>query len=188
MKKEYKLINPVVSGSLKTVYHTSSAKKAAFRAYKDLSKYFSNDCKLPVFFFTIQSGGSLYHFKAKEKKIKEGVSFEISPYRDVPEEKEKALWRTIHTKQRGGGDSFEDIFGDEDDSSSSSSSSSDEEDIFGPKNISRIRPIPITTDITGFWYTPIIYPAAAKYFYAPVFNNSIIAPLVKFELELSRLV
>ena len=62
----YKLVNPVIVGTLDTTYSGSSANQAAEKAWSSLSKYFTGN--LPRFGFTLEStsDNKLYHYLVKE--------------------------------------------------------------------------------------------------------------------------
>lgn len=109
----FQLVNPFITGTLRTSVHAPSDIKAAKKLYTRMSQYFSNN--LPSFFFTLKDeNGGLHHFEVNERKSGHDVNFTI---RGVSMDKkgEKRLQEIV--LQKGGQKK-------DDDSSSSSSSSS----------------------------------------------------------------
>lgn len=180
MKKDYEIVNPYIVGNFDKKITSSNVKKAAHKAYKQISNYFVNNTPLPLFCFTLKSDDNLYHFKASEKSSKKGINYEIVPYNDVSKTKENQF-KSLLSSMSGG--NFDEFFDTEDDSSSSSSS--DEDDTFDLDGTKIKYGIPMRTDITKFWYTPVIYPISSKQLYIPIFDN-VITPIVKLNLELSK--
>ena len=82
MVNSYVLVNPHIEGNLKTKIKASNSLEAANNLYKNLSEHFSNS--VPEFYFTIQKGssgeGKMYHFKVKESKKNDEVSYSVAPY------------------------------------------------------------------------------------------------------------
>lgn len=79
MSNSYVLVNPHIEGQFKTTIKANNSEEAANMFYSDLSEHFSN--AVPSFYFTIQKGasgnGKYYHFKAKESRKKNDVTFSI---------------------------------------------------------------------------------------------------------------
>lgn len=109
----FSLVNPLITGSLKTSTSAKTPLKAAKKLYSNLSQYFTNS--LPSWFFSIQdSHGKMFHFEVSERPGKDAVNFTIRGV-GMKEEGESRLRDVI--SQNGGKK--------HDDSSSSSSSSDD---------------------------------------------------------------
>lgn len=131
-KHTYRLINPIVDGTVKSVAKASSEMSAGKKIYDELSKHFTNEVK--DFFMTIQDTNTdkLYHYRVSEGKVnKEGYvdyNLVLLPG-NLSNEVEKKMVQAYekHKTQLGGDDS---------DSASSSSSMASESTIFVP-----IRPI-----------------------------------------------
>jgi hypothetical protein len=79
MLHNYVLVNPYIQGELNTTIKAKNSIDAAKELYNGLSEHFNN--AVPKFYFTIQKGGSgkgkLYHFKVKETRKKNNVSFSL---------------------------------------------------------------------------------------------------------------
>lgn len=82
MVNSYILVNPQVEGTFKSKIKSTNSLAAANTFYKNLSEHFSNS--VPEFYFSIQKGssgdGKLYHFKVKETKKNDEVSYSVTPY------------------------------------------------------------------------------------------------------------
>lgn len=108
----YKLVNPYITGTLRTTAHASSDIQAAKKLYSRMSQYFNNN--LPSFFFSLQdSKGKFYHYEVNERVSGKDVNFTI---RNVDMQK-KGEGKIVEIMKQKGGKK------DKDDSSSSSSSS-----------------------------------------------------------------
>ena len=136
----YKIINPIITGTLDNNFTGSTPLDAAHQAYTSISEHFLNT--LDKFIFTIQSGGDKYHFTVKETVGKDNnVSFKISPYTDkINEDKFKKAKRSFERKMEGGKRKHH----KHDDDSSSSDSDSP---YFRKINL----------PISSWWYYPYYY-------------------------------
>jgi len=107
----YKLVNPVIKGTLNTTYKGKNGLDAAHKAYQSISKYVHNS--MPEFFFTLEktnNGKTEYnHFKVIEDRVGDEVSYEISKFKKVSTKdmnKFKKTYKEMTTYQRGGGDDY----------------------------------------------------------------------------------
>ena len=80
MVNSYVLVNPHIEGQFETTVKANNSEEAAQKLYRELSEHFSNS--IPSFYFTIQKGtsgnGKYYHFKAKESRKNNEVTFSIN--------------------------------------------------------------------------------------------------------------
>lgn len=150
----FKLINPYIDGSLKTVFSADNAKNAAEQVWESLSGHVLNN--VPKFAFTLEqtSDGSLHNFivqeRSKDKKVKYCIN-ELDC--DVSAKTKKAFKKNLENfknkKTQYGGkkryDDDEDLDDDDDDD--------DEvyEELFY-KNLFRRR-----YPINFVWYDPRMY-------------------------------
>ena len=90
MSKTYSLVNPYVTGKIASKFEAKTPLLAARKAYKVLSKHFSNN--VPIFHFTLQkisnnqvgggNDGDYHHFQVKELKDAAGhVSYSLESYK-----------------------------------------------------------------------------------------------------------
>lgn len=82
MSNNYVLVNPYIQGEFKNTIKAKNSVDAARNFYKSLSEHFNN--AVPKFYFTIQKGnsgnGKYYHFKVKESRKNDDVTFSLEPY------------------------------------------------------------------------------------------------------------
>lgn len=82
MSNTYVLVNPYIQGEFKNTVKAANSIEAGKILYKGLSEHFNN--AVPKFYFTIQKGGSgngkHYHFKVKEQRKNDNISFTLEPY------------------------------------------------------------------------------------------------------------
>jgi len=108
----FRLINPYITGSLRTTAHAESEIHAAKKLYARMAQYFANN--LPSFFFTLEDGnGKFHHFEVNERRSGEDVNYTIRGV-SMTKKGEKRLHEIVTQK---GGNKHKD-----DESSSSSSS------------------------------------------------------------------
>lgn len=130
-KHTYRLINPIVDGTVKSMTKASTQISAGKKIYNELSKHFTNEVK--DFYMTLQDTNTdkLYHYRVSEGKInKEGYidyNLDLLPG-NLPADVEKKMVQAYekHKTQLGGDDS----------DSSSSSNSATESTVYIP-----LRPI-----------------------------------------------
>lgn len=146
----YKLVNPRIEGSLKTVFHANDIMSAAKNVWDDLSQYITNN--VPKFAFTLENSqsGKLHHFCVKEQ-LKGGSSAKYNISEMSIKLTEKQL-KEFKKKSQSAGMKGGKTHKDDDDDSSSSSSSSDVYSAIQLHNLySRSQPI------AYWWYDPWIY-------------------------------
>ena len=108
----YKLVNPVIEGTVKTEVEASSHIEAAKKLWNNLSQHVAGD--VPKFAFSVEGGGSTEHFKVIEKSNHGQVSFEIESLK-VTKARTQKLHRQLARVQAGGANGNDNH--DEDDSS-----------------------------------------------------------------------
>ena len=164
--KNFTLINPTIKGSINSTFKAKSSNEAAINAYKTISAYFSKN--VPQFSFTMQEGGNLHHFMAKEKITENGkIKFVVSPLTKIKNvTKMQKFIGEIDTMAGSG------RYNLSDDSSSDSSDQSSDYKYYKP--IRRQRPI-------DYWYYyPNLY--TYDYYYVPQFIPSL-SPYVYIKLS-----
>jgi hypothetical protein len=175
--KNYTIVNPIIKGSIDTMYMAKEPLGAAISAYKTMSTYFAKN--VPEFAFTIQEGGTKYHYIASEKVNDKGkIKFTIKENKNVQNlEKLNTFIENTNSKEGGGShrrkhSSKSSYRYDDDDSSDSSSDSSSDYNYYRP--IKRQSPI-------DYWY---YYPNAYtyKYYYVPQFTQPV-SPYVYITLS-----
>lgn len=183
-RSNYALVNPLISGSMNTIFKASDPKSAAKKAYDSLSSNFSNS--VPKFLFTLKNDDTLYHWKVSEKVDKDGhINVNIVPFKLEGGSKEEKL--TIKKNLEGFHRAIEKISSkqdggkyDDSDSSSDSSSSSSSSDIF--KKASSIIP-----PISYYWYTPAIYYTTVPDIYIPslIYIPNTSPSVIKYDITLT---
>ena len=168
MSNTYVLVNPHVQGDFKTTITAKNSVEAGRIFYKGLSEHFNN--AVPKFYFTIQKGGSgrgkHYHFKVKETRKKDNVSFALEPYEIVGgadiESFNKKL-NSIKNKiaQNGGKKKSKKSKKSKDSSESESDSDSDDY-----KRINTYVPV-LNQPFYYWWYDPAVY--RLESYYIPTF-------------------
>jgi hypothetical protein len=140
----YKLVNPLIDGNIKTSVKASSELKAAGKIYEHvLSPLFLTSAKTVN--FTVEGDGKYFHYTAKETVNGDGdkAKFTITKFDGtVNDEKFKQQFNEIKKEGQSGGKSKHRRRRKDDDSSSSSSSSSDS---------------PSYYSISRYYYSPYIY-------------------------------
>lgn len=135
---KFTLVNPKIDGSIKTAFEASSPLKAADEAYSTVSKYFTNS--VPLFRFTLQSGGKFHHFTVTEKLGKDKkVSYAIKEFKGKVNMDAFEKQIKDYEKQHGGKHRKLD--------DSDSSDSDSDSPIFRTYNY----------PIYNWWYDPFIY-------------------------------
>jgi len=179
----YKLVNPVIRGELKSTVSSDNINDAADKIWNKISAHITND--VPNFAFSIKdmSDDSLYHFQVSEKKTgnKHGdrVTYNIKQLK-IKKENENKLKNSINAFEdsiQDGGNNFHEednddveasddkfignLFGgkkryksyDDDDDSSSS-----EEELHNIYNKARLNNyMNAIQPITYWWYNPLAY-------------------------------
>lgn len=176
--REFRVINPVIAGTFKTTYTTSSAESAAEEFWQGITadgKYISGN--LPKFLFTMidTKTKKLHHFLVNEIAGKNYADFTIEEYdpKMTKQEEDTLIAQSevaeknsdkIMSNQDGG---KRKRYEDDDDSSDSSNSSSDDiDDLFRSIRLKRLnRPI------VYWWYYPSIYKMQN------IFTPTFVAPL-----------
>ena len=183
---KYDLVNPCILGQFNSTYETKTSLDAAKQFWNELTPHITNN--LPEMYITLQSGGTLHHFKIREK-ISEGskmANYTISEVSLNISAKEKKLFtsqiqqvkqeRLSQIEQQVGGENkktkrykgVEPSSSSHSDSKSDSDSDSDsdsenDKDYF---NFSRYKRI--SQPIVYWHYTPFIYRITK--FFTPTFN------------------
>jgi len=159
MSNTYVLVNPYIQGNFKNTVPAKNSIEAAKNFYKGLSKHFNN--AVPKFYFTILKGGSgkgkYYHFKVKETRDEDDVSFTLEPY-DIVGGANTEVFSTKLEKfknkiaQSGGKKKSKKSKKSKDDSEDEDSS--DSSDYY--KRIKTYVPV-VNQPINYWWYDPSIY-------------------------------
>lgn len=184
--KTYTIVNPQIGGSIKTSYLADSARDAAKKAYKAMSKYFSNN--IPQFTFTLkENGGGHSHFTVKEKIDSKGdnVKYVIKEINNegVSQEHLKNIEEANKVDVIGGGKKF--AMDDSDSSSSDSDSDSDSSESSRKKRREKnrynyFRQADSSFPIYYWKYYPYLYPYSE--IYLPQFSLEV-APYVYVKLS-----
>jgi hypothetical protein len=175
----FKLVNPVVLGSVKTSYTATSPSNAAKMAWEALSEHMVNSN--PKFAFTLKGGdGSLHSFLDKEKITGKNVDYTIDSL-DIKankKEEEGLLKQAEKVLQQGGAD---DKKKKDDSSSSSSESDSSTESVY--ERIRNLKNKNVVAPITYWWYYPYFYRTESyiESVYIPTFQLPI-APYVELHV------
>lgn len=170
MSKTYMLVNPYVTGKMTNKFEAKTPLLAAKKAYKALSKHFSNN--VPIFHFTLQkvgggqvgggSDGDYYHFQVKEQKDSTGhVSYSLESF-NVKNAKGlknfrksiKSFTSDVKKVQSGGKSKIQDDLSWLDD---------DDDDIYK----ATYTYVNIPEPITYWYYDPYVY--RLKRFFIPTF-------------------
>lgn len=180
----YKLVNPVIVGTLDTTYSGSSANQAAEKAWSSLSKYFTGN--LPRFGFTLEStsDNKLYHYLVKEdvnSKTK-SVEYNIKPMSIKLSRKQESLFRNdfekVMDKTQTGGRHRSSSSSSSTESDSSTSLDSASDDVYDKHVYEKIQTFYArrTMDpIVYFYYNPIVYEVIES-----VFVPNLIVPLTPY--------
>ena len=183
MSNSYVLVNPYVQGEFKNSIKAKNSIEAGREFYKALSEHFNN--AVPKFYFTIQKGGSgkgkHYHFKVKEQRKNNNVSFTLEPYDILGDVNIDAFSTRLNNfknkiAQSGGkkkGKKSKNV-SESSESSDSDSSSSDD--------YKRINNLITTIDqpIYYWWYDPSIY--RLQTYYVPTFY-AYVTPVIEINLN-----
>lgn len=166
---KFKLINPLIIGSLDCKYDVSTANEAANKFWNQLTidhNYVTNN--VPQFFFTLmeENNRNLHHFVVKEKPVSNGakyVDYEINEVNVKLDGDEKSnfidrihemeLEITRQEKQQTGGKHRKKRYLDDDSSSSSSSDGYYRSDYLSALRLKNLTNYPISY----FLYNPAVY-------------------------------
>lgn len=182
MSNSYVLVNPYIQGEFKNTIQSKNSVEAGRKFYKKLSGHFNN--AVPKFYFTIQKGGSgkgkHYHFKVKEHRKQDNVSFTLESY-SIPGNYDSDAFTNRLTNfknkfaQSGGKKK-------EKKSKDSSESSSDLYSDLSSDNYKRINTLIHTVDqpIYYWWYDPSIYRLST--YYIPTFY-AYVTPVIEIVLN-----
>jgi hypothetical protein len=157
MVNSYVLVNPHIEGKFDTKIKAKNSLEAANLFYKGLSEHFNNS--VPQFYFTIQKGssgdGKYSHFKVKENRQDNEVSYSISPYefegQDSAMNSFTQRLANFKAKSQDGGKKRRTKQRKSKDSSESLDSDSDYD------YYRRARSYPINQPIYYWWYDPSLY-------------------------------
>lgn len=160
----FEVVNPIIIGTFKIKYNTTSAMDAAKMFWNEMSKIVVNE--MPKTYFTLRDkNGKLFHFKVSEKKNgKNMVDYMISPIDNIDKKSSDIIVKAFDkiTLQSGGN-----IKEDDDSSTSSSSSVDDVVDKFKKINARRLK-----SPIVYYHYIPSVY--KTENLYVPVFIYPIV--------------
>jgi hypothetical protein len=137
----YKLVNPLIDGNIKTSVKASSELKAAGKIYEQVLAplHLTSIEKLN---FTIEGGGNFYHYTVNESVKGDKAKFTITKFDgNVNNDKFKQQFNEIKKENQSGGKSKHRRKSKDDDDSSSSSSSDS----------------PSYYSISRYCYSPYIY-------------------------------
>ena len=177
MSNTYVLVNPHIQGDFKSTITAKNSVEAGKSFYKGLSEHFNN--AVPKFYFTIQKGdsgkGKHYHFKVKEQRNKDNVSFSLEPYEivggaDLDSFNKKLTTFKNKFAQNGGKKSKKNKK-----SKDSSESDSDSDDY---KRINTYVPV-VNQPFYYWWYDPAIY--RLESYYVPTFY-AYVTPIIEISL------
>ena len=177
MSNTYVLVNPHIQGDFKSTITAKNSIEAGKIFYKGLSEHFNN--AVPKFYFTIQKGssgkGKHYHFKVKENRQKDNISFSLEPYEIVGGADLDSFNKKLNNfknkfSQNGGKKSKK-----HKKSKDSSESDSDSDDY---KRINTYVPV-INQPFYYWWYDPAIY--RLESYYVPTFY-SYVTPIIEISL------
>ena len=180
MVNSYHLVNPNIEGKFKSNIKAMNSQEAANIFYKNLSEHFNNS--VPSFHFTIQKGssgnGKYYHFKVKEHRKANQVSFTVKPMEisgvDMDSFRSK-LDNFKHKLAQGGGKKRKETKKQSKDDDSDWDDSSDE-------FYSRAKSyVPVTQPIYYWWYVPSLYRLDS--IFIPTFY-SYVTPYIELSLRL----
>ena len=179
MSNSYVLVNPYIQGEFKNTIKANNSIEAAREFYKGLSEHFNN--AVPKFYFTIQKGGSgkgkYYHFKVKEQRKKNDVSFTLEPYNVLGEVNIDAFATRLNNFKNKVAQSGGKKKSKKAKKISESSSDSDSSDDY--KRINTLVPT-IDQPIYYWWYDPSIYRLDA--YYVPTFY-AYVTPVIEIVLN-----
>lgn len=176
MSNNYVLVNPYIHGQFKNTIKAKNSVDAAKEFYKGLSEHFNN--AVPKFYFTIQKGGSgngkYYHFKIKEERKKNNVSFTLKQY-DIIGTVDVQAFKNRLTNFK---DKFAQNGGKKKKKSKDSSSESESDDSSSSDNYKKINKYISVYDQPFYywWYDPSIYRLDS--YYIPTFY-SYITPVIE---------
>lgn len=179
MSNTYVLVNPHVQGDFKSTITAKNSVEAGKTFYKGLSEHFNN--AVPKFYFTIQKGdsgkGKHYHFKVKENRKKDNVSFSIEPYEIVGGGDLESFTKKLNNFKskfaQSGGKKHKKKSKKSKDSSESDSSESDDY-----KRINTYVPV-VNQPFYYWWYDPAIY--RLESYYVPTFY-SYVTPIIEISI------
>lgn len=182
---KFRLVNPVIVGSAKTSFSTSSPANAAKMAWESLSEHMVNNN--PKFAFTLQnvSDGNLFHYVVSEKIVGGNVDFSINALdlNLTKTQEENLVKQSDKVFKQKGGEHHEEKkkskkSSDSSDSSDSSSDSVYEKVKMYKNNNSLISPI------TYWWYYPYYYSVDTyvESVYIPVFRAPV-SPYIEISLS-----
>jgi len=197
MSNNYVLVNPYIQGEFKNIIKSKNSIEAGREFYKSLSEHFNN--AVPKFYFTIQKGGSgkgkYYHFKVKELRKKNDVSFSLEPYDILGDVNIDAFANRLSTfkdkiAQSGGKKkskkhkkSKHKSDKSESDSDFDSDSDSDSDSLFDSSDdYKRVNSLISTIDqpIYYWWYDPSIY--RLNTYYIPTFY-AYVTPVIEIVMN-----
>ena len=174
MSNTYVLVNPHIEGNFKNKITAKNSIDAARNFYKNLSKHFNN--AVPKFYFTIQKGGSgkgkHYHFKVKEDRKEDDVSFTLEPYEILGGANIENFTKKLET--------FKNKFSQDGGKKKSKRSKKydDDDDDSDSDDYKRIKSyVPVVSQpISYWWYDPSVYRLDA--YYIPTFY-SYVTPVIE---------
>jgi hypothetical protein len=170
MVNTYQLVNPYITGTMKTKLKARNSLEAGNMFYKNLSEHFNTS--VPSFHFTIHKGqsggGEHYHFKVTETQKNNEVSFSVAPYTIANHDNVVAEFKNHLAEFKG---KFENQEGGKKKKSRRSKSKSKSRrsrsmysdsdsdlDISSDDIYKRVqRTIPLTQPISTWWYDPYVY-------------------------------
>ena len=182
MSNNYVLVNPYVQGEFKNTIKAKNSIEAAREFYKGLSEHFNN--AVPKFYFTIQKGGSgkgkYYHFKVKEQRKKNNVSFTLESYDILGEANIDAFSNRLNNFKNKIAQSGGKKKGKK--SKVSYESSNFDSDSESSNDYKRINTLVTTIDqpIYYWWYDPSIY--KLETYYIPTFY-AYVTPVIEIVLN-----
>lgn len=178
----YKLVNPVLVGSINTSYQAKDESSAANEAWATLSKHITNN--VPKFAFTLHGEGKLHHFMVREmadEKTK-SVEFQIKPLNLKLSKKQEASFmsqvKKVENDVQNGGAPEDKKRYKKDDSSSTDEDSTDSDDEYGVhQRLQTLRAKRAMMPFYYFYYNPLVYSLVTSV-YIPTFTVPIV-PYIK---------
>ena len=146
---EYKLINPMIIGELKTTFNENNVDNAAKKSWNEISKYVTGN--VPRFGFSLQNteDDEIYHYMIKEKLNNNVVEYSINKLDIKMNDSQKNKFINYINKLNSGIN--KQIGGD---SKNKDDDDEDDDEIYEKLSMYRKKEI---TPIYYWWYNPMLY-------------------------------
>lgn len=184
---KYKLVNPMIEGTLQTEFEGNSTIEAAQTAWNTISKHIYDN--VPKFAFTLRDkDGKLHNFVINEvesatKNNGGKIKYKLASLGGVNKNIERAFKNKLveveQSRKQSGGVRHK-RYNNLDEDSDEDSDEFDEDALY--KAIRYKRNINLAQPIVYWWYSPTLYKEYLKNFYMPSFVQ--MTPYVEVELVL----